>query len=223
MRTTSVLRDAIYENLRTGQWRAGDRLPTERQLSEQYQLSRTTVRRVLAVFKEQKLISQTVGSGTFVSDSAAQAREPATDLLSVNATSPAELMGARLVLEPAIVELVVYNATFTDFDRMDLCCERAERAGSLEEFEHWDAMFHEAIAEAAHNTFILNVFRLINLVRSQSEWGLLKKRSVTSERRVEYQVEHRALAAALRQRDQARARELTLAHLAHVRKNLLGY
>ncbi|MDB5947177.1 MAG: transcriptional regulator, GntR family [Ramlibacter sp.] len=223
MRTSSVLRDAIYENLRTGQWRAGDRLPTERQLSEQYQLSRTAVRRVLAVFKEQKLIRQTVGSGTFANASAALVSEPASDRLTVTATSPGELMTARLVLEPAIVELVVYNATFTDFAKMDQCCERAERAASLDEFEHWDAMFHEAIAEAAHNSFILNVFRLINAVRDQSEWGLLKKRSVTAERRIDYQAEHRALGAALRQRDQALARELTLAHLAHVRRNLLGY
>ena len=221
MQNATTLREAIYDQLRSGHWRAGSRIPTERELSEQYKLSRSTVRRVLASFKEKKLISQTVGSGTFVSMEVAERLEPVTG--SVSATSPAELMSARIVLEPAIVEMVIYNATADDFAKMEMCCDQAERATSLERFEHWDAMFHEAIAEAAHNNFVLNVFRLINQVRSAGEWGMLKKRSVTPERRLEYQTEHRALAEALKQRDQVRAKELTLKHLLHVRSNLLGY
>jgi DNA-binding FadR family transcriptional regulator len=78
------------------------------------------------------------------------------------------------------------------------------------------------IADAAHNAFISSVFRLMNQVRSQGEWGLLKRRSATPARRLEYQREHRLLVAALKQRDAGRARELCLAHLVNVRRNLLG-
>jgi DNA-binding FadR family transcriptional regulator len=106
---------------------------------------------------------------------------------------------------------------------MDDCNHRAEGATTLEEFERWDAALHEAIADAAHNSFIAGVFRLMNEVRSQSEWGMLKRRSATPERRLEYQQEHRALVAALRDRDAERARALCLAHLVHVRVNMLGY
>jgi DNA-binding GntR family transcriptional regulator len=60
-------------------------------------------------------------------------------------------------------------------------------------------------------------------VRSNGEWGVLKRRSATPARRVEYQEEHRALVAALKNRDAERARELCLAHLVHVRTNMLGY
>jgi DNA-binding FadR family transcriptional regulator len=223
MDNAAALREAILDKLKSRTWRAGHRIPTERELSDQFGLSRSTVRRVLGQLKEKRLITQTVGSGTYVSERVGEALSDIADSgTPVLATSPAELMGARLVLEPAIVDMVIVSATPADFDRMDECCDKAEAAGTLEDFEHWDGMLHEVIAMAAHNAFIGNVFRLMNQVRAQGEWGVLKRRSATPARRLEYQVEHRALVAALKQRDAANARELCLAHLVHVRRNLLG-
>lgn len=223
MDNAESLRQAILDQLTTRQWRAGHRLPTERDLGEQYGLSRSTVRRVLQDFKRKQLITQTVGSGTYVTDNVQQVLGELSTMGPAQVTSPAELMSARLVLEPAIIEMVIGNATGADFQRMDECNAHAEAAKTLEDFEHWDAALHEAIAEAAHNSFILSVFRLMNEVRSQAEWGVLKRRSATPERRLDYQQEHRALVAALRERDATRAKALCLAHLVHVRTNMLGY
>ena len=220
--SAEALREAILEKLRSRQWRAGQRLPTERVLGEQYGLSRSTVRRVLGDFKRRHLITQTVGSGTYVADQVHQALAEMASAGPLQATSPSELMAARLVLEPAIVEMVIGNATAHDYQRMDACNAHAEAATTLEAFEHWDAQLHEAIADAAHNSFVAAVFRLMNEVRAQGEWGVLKRRSATPERRLEYQQEHRALVDALKQRDAERARALCLAHLLHVRTSMLG-
>lgn len=223
MDNAEALRQAILDNLKSRQWRAGQRLPTERHLSAQYGLSRSTVRRVLTDLKRRRLITQTVGSGTYVADQVQQALAELAPGGPAQLTSPAELMSARLLLEPAIVEMVIGNATAADFRRMDECNARAEQATTLEDFEHWDAMLHEAIADAAHNGFVSAVFRLMNEVRAQGEWGVLKRRSATPERRLEYEQEHRALVAALKDRDATRARALCQAHLMHVRTNMLGY
>lgn len=223
MDAAARLRESLLDKLRRRTWRAGDRLPTERALSEQYGLSRSTVRRVMGELKRQRLITQTVGSGTYVSEDAPQALAAMVPVAAAQVVSPAEMMAARLALEPALIELVIGNATASDFARMDECNEAAEAAGSLEDFEHWDAALHEAIAEAAHNRFITGVFRLLGEARKQGEWGVLKRRSATPERRAEYQQEHRALVAALKQRDAEKARALCLAHLLHVRRNLLGH
>lgn len=223
MHSALTLRQNILENLQARTWRAGHRLPTERELSEQYGLSRSTVRRVLAELKGKGLITQTVGSGTYVSEEVGVALAQIASSASPLATSPAELMSARLVLEPAIIAMVVGNATAADFERMDECCERGESATTIEDFELWDGKLHEAIADAAHNNFIGTVFQRMNEVRAQSEWGLLKRRTATPERREAYEREHRALVAALRDRDGARAAQLCLEHLMHVRQNLLGY
>lgn len=217
------LRDAILENLQLGKWRAGDRLPTERELSEQFKISRTTVRKVFQDLKDRGLISQTVGSGTYVTDQAASSLMSLATGDPARLTSPSELMEARLALEPAIIDMVVGNASSADFDRMEACCLKAEAASTVEAFEHWDGMLHEVIADAAHNSFVTSVFKLMNQVRAQGEWGMLKKRSVTPERRVAYQNEHRLLVSALKDRDLTRAKELTVTHLLNVRRNLLGF
>jgi DNA-binding FadR family transcriptional regulator len=222
MDAVARLRETILGNLRSRTWRAGHRLPTERALSEEFGLSRSTVRRVLGDFKRKRLITQTVGSGTYVAE---RVHEALSELAPPPAqtVSPAELMAARLVLEPALVEMVIGNATAADFERMDECNAHAEAATTLEEFERWDAALHEAIAAAAHNGFIAGVFGLMNEARAQAEWGVLKRRSATPERRLLYQQEHRALVAALKERDALRARELCIAHLVRVRTNMLGH
>lgn len=246
-----LFRATLLDQLCSGHWPAGARLPTEREFSEQYRISRTTVRKVLGEFKAQGLIAQTVGSGTYVTEDSTRSLPaavaagkyslPSTELAGTPTapaqagtepalqpamhaalqTSPAELMQARLALEPAIVEMVIRNATPADFEQLENCCARAEAAGSAEEFEVWDGLFHEVIARAAHNGFVAHLFRLMNLARAQGEWGMLKKRSLTPERRLAYQAEHRALLQAIKERDPERARALATRHLLHVRRNLL--
>ena len=223
MDAAARLRETIYDNLRSRTWRAGHRLPTERALSEEFGLSRSTVRRVLLDFKRKRLITQTVGSGTYVAEQVHAVLAELAPAAGNLVVSPAELMSARLVLEPALIDMVIGNATAADFARMDECNHHAELATTLEAFEHWDAALHEAIALAAHNDFMAGVFRLMNEVRATAEWGALKRRSATPERRLEYQREHRALVAALKERDVEKARRACLDHLLRVRTNMLGY
>ncbi|MDO9405246.1 MAG: FadR/GntR family transcriptional regulator [Polaromonas sp.] len=217
---THIPRQALLDGLRSGRWIAGDRLPAERQLCEQFGIGRTALRRVLRELRESGLIEQVVGSGTYVAADLDQKLPVPTP--SATAVSPAELMEARLLLEPLMVDLVVGRATAADFDGLEECCRNAEAAGTLEEFEHWDGMLHERIAQATHNGFFITVFRQVSEVRRHGEWGMLKKKSVTPERRAQYQQEHRALVAALRNRDADQARRLMLLHLQVVQANLLG-
>jgi DNA-binding FadR family transcriptional regulator len=132
-------------------------------------------------------------------------------------------MEARLKLEPALADLVVTNATAADFERMEACLDKAEKAATLDAFERWDAALHQALAQATHNQFVMRVLDMVTAVREQSEWGKLKDRIVTPERRLRYQQEHRAIVAALKARDAERSRAAILAHLQHARRNLFGF
>lgn len=217
----------LQQQIESGSFPAGHRLPTERELSEQFAASRGAVRRVLGNFKQQGLITQVVGSGTFVSDEVAKLvphREGASaGTLGVAVqTSPAQLMEARLLIEPQMVALIVRYATASDFERMDECIARSEAATTIEEFEHWDGALHQAFAEATHNSFFLRILELTNVVREEGEWGRLKRVSLTPERRKRYEMQHRAIVAALRDRDEDTARALLEEHLQEVQKNLFG-
>jgi DNA-binding FadR family transcriptional regulator len=217
-----LLKETLLANLRNGMWGEGERLPAERHLAESYGVPRSAVRNALQQLKEMDLIRQRVGSGTYVAPDFAS-RLPPGAFSGVQQVSPADLMEARLVLEPALIDLVVRNARTADFGALEECCRQAELATTLEQFEYWDGAFHQRIAHASHNAFLIQVFGLIQEIRDAGEWGVLKKRSVTPERRQAYQHEHRNLLNALRARDADAARKLALTHLINVRRNLLDY
>jgi GntR family uxuAB operon transcriptional repressor len=212
------IRDYILNAAADGTLAPGAKLPTERELAKRFSLPRNAVRKTLAQLEAVGSITRHVGRGTFLAGAA-----PATSAQLAADTSPAELMEARLRIEPALAELIVTNATPADFERMEMCIDKAERAATLDEFELWDAALHQALATATHNRFIIRVLDMVAAVRDQAEWGKLKDRIVTPERRLTYQQEHRDIVRALRGRDATRARESILAHLQHARRNLFGY
>lgn len=215
------IRDFIQTAAAEGTLAPGAKLPTERELTRRFAVPRNAVRKMLAQLEAEGSITRHVGRGTFLAGRLGGA--PDIPLDSVPDTSPAELMEARLRLEPALAELIVTNATPADFDRMETCLEKAERATTLDEFELWDAALHQALAAATHNRFVIRVLEMVTAVRQQAEWGKLKDRIVTSERRLKYQEEHREIVRALRARDAELARTCIIAHLQHARRNLFGY
>lgn len=194
----------------------GARLPTEREFARRFGMARNAVRRALAQLEAEGAIIRHVGRGTFL------AGPTSAGAAGIDHTSPAELMEARLRIEPALAELIVTHATPTDFARMENCIERAEKAATLDEFELWDAALHEALARATHNHFVIRVLDMVTTVRRQSVWGKLKDRIVTPERRLRYQEEHREIVSALKARDAERARAGIVSHLRHAQRNLFG-
>ena len=214
------LKEMLLADLRNGRWRPGERLPAERQMMESFNVGRSTVRRALNQMKGMGLITQTVGSGTYVAPDAMTRLPQAEAAPPVVATSPAELMEARMAFEPALVEMVIRNANGADFAAMEHCLCMAEKATGFEQFEHWDGALHRSLAEATHNSIVLTVFRLMNEERERAEWGQLKRQSLTPERRRAYEIEHRTLVGALRERNAPLARKAIQAHLAHVQRNL---
>ncbi len=216
------IREFIVNAAADGTLAPGARLPTERELAHRFTVPRNAVRKTLAQLEAEGAITRHVGRGTFLAAAPGLAAGGfPTD--SVAHTSPAELMEARLRIEPALAELIVTNATAADFERMEACLDKAERAATLDEFELWDAALHQALATATHNRFVIRVLDMVTAIRQQSEWGKLKDRIVTPERRIKYQQEHRDIVRALKDRDAERARDSMLGHLRHARRNLFGF
>jgi len=214
------IRDFVLAGSADGSLLPGAKLPTEREFSKRFRLPRNAVRRGLAQLEAEGYLTREVGRGTFLTGPPpTDAPSNADSMLNI---SPAEVMEARLRIEPAIAELIVTHATTADFARMETCLEKAEHATSFDEFELWDAALHQAMANASHNRFMVRLLEIVTAVRQQSEWGKLKDRIVTAERRLIYQQEHRAIVTALRDRDDARAKNAIVAHLQHARRNLFG-
>lgn len=219
---TAAIRDFLLQGITQGSLTPGQKLPTERVLAERYNVPRSAARKILSDLESEGYITRAVGSGTFVADPAQRLPQVLPPINEAH-VSPAQIMEARLQFEPGLAELAVTNATPADFARFAACLEKSESARTAEEFELWDGALHQAIAAATHNTLVIRFFDLIHSLRQQAEWGKLKRRALTPERRQATRREHRDLVEAIMERDPERARKSLATHLRRVRDNLLGY
>jgi DNA-binding FadR family transcriptional regulator len=213
------LRELLLNGADGGTLVPGSKLPTERDLVHRFSAPRSAVRRALEALEYEGLITRHVGRGTFVTEAATRKVDGAPA-----DTSPAEIMQVRLLIEPQIATLAARVATQADLDRIAECLDAGGvcAADDFEGFESWDARLHRAIAQAAHNGLLMNMFDVLNTARALPVWGTLKRRTSSPERRHGYHREHTAVVAALRDRDPEGAAEAMRSHLEDVSDNLLG-
>jgi DNA-binding FadR family transcriptional regulator len=212
-----ALRGLLRDGLQDGTLAPGAKLPTERALVERFAAPRSAVRKALESLESEGVLVREVGRGTFLTDAAAapEATAPAD-------TSPAEIMQLRLLLEPPVAALAARVATRADLERITGFLERGGRSGEFQDFETADALLHRAIAQAAHNGLLMNVFEVLNAARTLPVWGSLKRRTSTPERMHCYHAEHTAIVDALSDRDPDSAERAMRTHLQHVADTLLG-
>jgi DNA-binding FadR family transcriptional regulator len=211
------LRELLTEGADRGTLVPGSKLPTERDLVQRLAAPRSAVRRALEALEHEGLITRHVGRGTFLTEAATRKVDGAPA-----DTSPAEIMQVRLLLEPEVAALAARVANQADLARIAECLDAGGASEDFEGFESWDARLHRAIAQAAHNGLLMNMFDVLNTARALPVWGTLKRRTSTPERRRCYHAEHTAIVDALRDRDPDGAGHAMRAHLQNVSENLLG-
>ncbi|HEV3186733.1 MAG TPA: FCD domain-containing protein [Acidimicrobiales bacterium] len=218
-----VADDILNSAARSG-LRPGNRLPTERELATNLQLTRTTIRNAMALLEDEGIVSREVGRGTFLRSDPRHGLFPDAGVpphasIAV-VVSPADVMTARQLIEPAAIASIVENATVTDFEEIERCLRGNENAADYDEFERWDFALHRSFIRAAHNPLMESMYELVEEARQGETWGNLKRRSDSTERRANYRTQHRAIAEALRNRDGRGAREAMQLHLSTVEANL---
>lgn len=214
------LLSSLQEAIDAGRWKPGERIPTERALSDRYGVARNTIRRALQQLEESGRIVRHVGRGTFVE----QAGRPQSDDLArriVNA-SPSEIMEVRLIIEPQAAECAAARANGAELDAMAECLTKGENAPTIAEFEMWDGLFHQALIAACRNQLLIDIYDAINAVRRKADWTALKERVVSPARRAVTQKQHRGILSALRSRDAQLAGVKMKDHLIDVRRSLVG-
>lgn len=196
--------------------KTGDRLPPERDLAAKLGITRTTLRRGLASLEAEGRIWRHVGRGTFIGNrpAAAGAGDVPAD------ANPEEIMEVRMLLEPPTAALAAMRATGRDMAEIERTLEASIVAGNLELFEHWDAAFHRAVIHACGNRMLIGLYEMVHAARSDRLWGRLKRASLTPARRDHYTESHKAIAAAILDRDPATAEREMADHLQAVRDNL---
>jgi GntR family transcriptional regulator, transcriptional repressor for pyruvate dehydrogenase complex len=213
-RISSAIVDQVRELIRSGRLAAGDRLPSERELAEQFGVSRVTVRDALRSLEAVGLLTIKVGAngGAFLrAPSIADAGRGMSDMLLMAQLSPEDVAEARLMLEINTVMLAVRRAEQEDIDELRTICERSAALMADGEYDvhlSWD--FHERLARATHNPAIEMIHHAFRGPLSMARARAREPASVAHRRTVQ---EHTELVDALEARDVERARVVLAHHL----------
>ena len=195
-----------------------DRLPPERVLSQHFNVTRGELRKALAELEKDRLIWRHVGRGTFIG------AQPVLNLADVaylgELASPAQVIAARMVIEPDLARLAAIYGTSSDFDRIISCKERCQAATDWRSYEAWDNNLHYAIAKATHNKLLVYFFDILNVVRRSTVWGQSRSNKMPPPDHPSFS-EHDAICAAILARDATLASQLMSDHLVSVRDRVL--
>jgi GntR family transcriptional repressor for pyruvate dehydrogenase complex len=168
-RTFEEAADQIAEKVRTGELRTGDRLPGERSLATQMQISRPTLREAVKVLVDAGVLEvrRGPGGGMYVATDVvptALVRHSA----SLRLAEIAAVLEARRLLEPRVAQLAAQRATEEDLEAMGRSIDAMRELVSdgwhprhEERFLQLDVQFHLAIAHAARNPTVETLMRLL--------------------------------------------------------------
>lgn len=206
-RGTSVTKqvvDAIFDMVRSGRYRTGDRLPSEWELVERLGVGRSAVREAIRELAALDVVDVQPGRGTFVQslrpDRLVRPDEIRAD---VDRAVVREFLEVRQIVEPEAAARAAVRATATDLDRLTHDVERLDEAVNIGYRPPEDLGFHLDIVRATHNTALTRLAGAIVSFYQRDE-------ALPTERDVR---EHRAILEAIRNRDVDTAREAMRNHL----------
>ena len=207
--------DRLSRLIDGGRFPRHSRLPPERELAIKLGVGRSTLRKALAILEAEGKIWRHVGRGTFVGDSAPPASH--ADVLALTATTPEELLEARLVLEPAMAAFAATCARREEIAKMQVAIVKRENAPDPQTYNLWDHTFHEIIAQSTHNPILVALVKSLNGLRKRPEWTNYKRTRMSRQTRRQSAQEHTEIVAAIEARDPVAAYECMRAHLGNVR------
>jgi GntR family transcriptional repressor for pyruvate dehydrogenase complex len=211
----------IEDSVTRGDLKPGDQLPAERELAQQFRVSRTAVREAVKTLREKGLVEAYPGRGTFItrviSHSIGQTLDRMMKIGEPEGT--AHLIVVREILEPEIAALAAASADEEDIESMrEAIALMDARRQEPEAFIEADLDFHLALAEAAANPLILSLIdSIVGVLREQ------RLRTFHVEGGPERgQYHHKRILEAVEHRDSQGAREAMRAHLRQVREDSGG-
>ncbi|MCL3883247.1 FCD domain-containing protein [Marivita sp. GX14005] len=219
MTQPDALTDQLADFVSSGAIAADGRLPSERELAERFNVTRTRLRGALDVLEDRGVIYRRQGRGTFAAPPVMSGQPALTRL--ARETTPQDMMEVRLQIEPALAAHAARRARREDVQRlegfMQATLDHTERAA----YEMADDTFHYQIAVLARNPLFLQIYDEIRTVRKLNAWESVREESHTPGVMTRFGDQHRALFDAIASRDSTEAARRMELHLLDVNQTLL--
>ncbi len=155
--------DGIMNLIQETPYKAGDKLPTEKELCESTGAGRNTVREALKILASRNVLEIRQGAGTFVSEKQGIPDDPlGFSMVNDHVKLTRDLLQVRIMLEPQIAALAAQCAKEHEIKELEEILEEMEAAmKKREDYSELDTKFHTKIAQCTHNIVMENLLPVI--------------------------------------------------------------
>jgi GntR family transcriptional repressor for pyruvate dehydrogenase complex len=211
--------DEIKNLISQGRLKWGDQLPTERELSETFKVSRTSVREAFRVLESQGFLEIRQGDGTYVADNAIDILvQPLASFILKEKDYQIELFEMRQLLESQLAYLAAERATPEKMSKMEKILRRQEEEiANGETGLDSDSDFHHELAEAANNRILLHIINTTKEFLAESRESYL----LGEERAKKSYPHHKRILSAIKKGDGELAAKAMREHIEDVEKLLI--
>ncbi len=209
----------LRAHLRQQAYGPQDKLEPERVLAPRIGCSRETLRAALDVLEKEGQIWRHVGQGTFVGPR--PAHEPIRPSVLAEMASAADVLDARLLIEPPIAGEAALRATPDEIALLRADALRSSEAPDWQAYEQADDAFHKGIARITGNPLLIAFLDVLSSVRGRARWQRQHDLAFRRARKKEYAAQqgrmHLAIVEAIAAQDPAAARQAMFDHLSAIR------
>jgi DNA-binding FadR family transcriptional regulator len=199
-----VIARQIANYIRDAPLEPGAQLPPERDLTQQFQVSRTTIREAMIALETMGIVEVLVGDGTYV-----RSRIPAGTLPWEREDDPGpgphEQFRVRMLVECAAAEDAARNITEAELARLRACIRAMDDDVDGPQAETHRQAFHDIVAVASRNSIFVDIIRDLWRLRGGAMWKKIASRVVQPEHHVMALADRKQILAALEMRDAAAA------------------
>ncbi len=155
-------------NIITGEWAAGNKIPSEMDLVDLFGVSRISVRNAIHQLVGMGLLVIKRGEGTFVNDAIpAQYFNILLPLLMVEKPSIVDVFEYRCILESKSAALAAKRASKKDIKTLEEICDKLKGTKDYDTYIKFDVAFHSVIASATRNSVIIKITAILaDILRS---------------------------------------------------------
>jgi len=235
---SETVAQSLESAILSGEFRVNERLPTEVQLCEQYNVSRTVIREAVQNLKARGLLRSVVGSGSFVQpydfDQVNQAIQR-FGCMNEGREVFLSLLDLRMILETEIAERAAHGASISSQTKLRDSVERMERMSTApelcaEKFADEDRNFHGVLADASGNPLFGSILEALsrtidNPLRDEAAQPVKDKEREAALREVMRSVhdDHLQILMAVERRDPSTAGHAMKTHIDHARQVFLKH
>ncbi|MBV1787045.1 pyruvate dehydrogenase complex transcriptional repressor PdhR [Marinobacterium sp. D7] len=222
---SDVIMGQLEAMILEGTLKPGQRLPPERELAKEFEVSRPSLREAVQKLAAKGLLVSRQGGGTYVSeDLGGSFSDPLLELFRTHPEAQYDLLEFRHALEGVTAYYAALRSTSADREAIRKCYRTLEGYHATKEFEKEvaaDVDFHLSIAAATHNMVLLHMMRALFRLLQQHIGDNLQNIYPKADYRKKIHEQHQVLMDAICDGDPERARKAAHDHLVYVEEALL--